>query len=111
MDDARGVVMTPVMTLHDVFVTSAHCPEILAMLTSKGVVTLFKYSQSASATHHSTSSEVRCGYKFVGLFFNYQSSVVCVLSVRVLCHISNCIHHERYHVSQRQERYMYSRIL
>ena len=65
------------------FVTSAHCPEILAVLTSTGVATLFKYSQSASATHHSTSSEVRCGYKSVGLFFNYQRSMwyMCYMCV------------------------------
>jgi hypothetical protein len=65
------------------FVTSAHCPEILAMLTSTGVATLCKCSQSASATHHSTSSEVRCGYKSVCLFFNYQRNMwyMCCMCV------------------------------
>ena len=72
VDDARGVVMTPVMTLHDVFCHICTLTWNTGYADIKGRGHSLRIQPISICEHHSTSSEIRCGYKFAGLFFNYQ---------------------------------------
>jgi hypothetical protein len=78
MYHARGVVVVGPLVLHSAspHITRRHCTELLAMLTSGGVITHSIHSQSASANIVVPSEEIRCGY-------NINKHVPCRESVRV----------------------------